>query len=230
MSEPFHYTGGGTLEALTGAHNYNQYLENLVYDFIKPHARALDFGAGIGTFAKRLRARGIEVDCIEPDDAQRQLLSDSGFTAYASIAEAGARYDRIYTLNVLEHIQDDLAVLAALHGALQPQGKLFIFVPAFELLYSSFDAAVGHVRRYRKGILKDRLERSGFRCQQIHYVDSIGFFAWLAMRCVQRRQTEINGKAIVFYDRFLFPLSLLGDRLTGNFFGKNLLTVAEKIA
>lgn len=230
MSDEFHYTGRPTLEILSEAYRYNQYLEDLIHDFMTPYAGALDFGAGIGTFADRLRKRGIHVDCIEPDAEQRHVIESRGLSADASIGpNHAARYDRVYTLNVLEHIEDDVAALKALYTAIKPGGRLLIFVPAFQALYSSFDAAVGHVRRYHREELRSRVESAGFTCLSLRYVDSIGFFAWLAMKTLGRDSGTLNPKAVKFYDRWIFPLSLFSDRLLNRWFGKNLLLVAEKI-
>ena len=53
-------------------------------------------------------------------------------------------------INVLEHIDDDQGVLRSISDRLEPGGHVAIWVPAFTLLYSPFDAKLGHVRRYRR--------------------------------------------------------------------------------
>ena len=65
------YSGVDVLEALEGAHNYNDYLTRLICESTESKD-LIDFGAGIGTFSKRLRAAGYQVKCIEPDPVQRE--------------------------------------------------------------------------------------------------------------------------------------------------------------
>ena len=72
------YSGVDILEALESAHNYNDYITRLVRESTESKD-LIDFGAGIGTFSKRLRTAGYRVTCIEPDPLQRQRLEEQGF-------------------------------------------------------------------------------------------------------------------------------------------------------
>jgi 2-polyprenyl-3-methyl-5-hydroxy-6-metoxy-1,4-benzoquinol methylase len=69
------YSGVDILEALESAHNYNDYLTRLIRESTEAKD-LIDFGAGIGTFSKRLRMAGYHVKCIEPDPLQRQRLEE----------------------------------------------------------------------------------------------------------------------------------------------------------
>src|SRR4029079_14886838 len=57
-------------------------------------------------------------------------------------------YDLILLLDVLEHIADDVAALAAARRALRPGGHLLVTVPALPWLWSRHDEANHHHRRY----------------------------------------------------------------------------------
>src|SRR5450432_3171358 len=101
------YSGVDILEALESAQNYNDYLAGLIRESASCR-ELVDFGAGIGTFSKRLRTAGYDVKCIEPDPLQRQGLEEDGFAvseSITSIADDSAPF--IFSLNVLEHIKDD---------------------------------------------------------------------------------------------------------------------------
>ena len=65
---------------------------------------------------------------------------------------------------------------------LKKNGILFLFLPAKMLLWSGMDEAVGHYRRYEFREIKIKCEKAGFNIKKIHYVDSIGFFASLAIK------------------------------------------------
>ena len=107
---------------------------------LRPTDAVLDFGAGTGVLAIPLAAAGYRVTCIEPDTELRARLQASGMAAHASIDEIPSNsLDAVYTVNVLEHIADDLGAVAALRVRLKPGGCLIVYVPAFRLLYSSMD-------------------------------------------------------------------------------------------
>ena len=71
-------------------------------------------------------------------------------------------FDLVTALDVIEHIQDDYEAISTIHNLLKPRGFILLTVPAFQYLYSIYDAAVGHYRRYDKDSLHHLLDRSGF--------------------------------------------------------------------
>ena len=106
-------------------------------------------------------------------------------------------------------------------------------------LYSDMDKAVGHYRRYEKNEIIKKLEKSNFRIINYHFVDSLGFFALLAIKVLgYKNKKNINGvkksglgqeEHLKFYGRFISPLSILFDSLGAKFlFGKNIFIVAQK--
>ncbi len=195
--------------------------------------RVLEFGAGIGTLALGwTKQTGVQPECLEIDPGMRQVLAERGLACHASLASVGGDLDAIYTSNVLEHIEDDVATLLALKSHLKPGGVLAIYVPAFMLLYSEFDAAIGHYRRYEKTELLDKLRRTGYEVMECAYADSLGFFAWLSVKLRKRQAVGGQGSgALRVYDRYIFPISRLLDALgLRHLFGKNLLVVARKPA
>jgi SAM-dependent methyltransferase len=190
-------------------------------------APILDFGTGAATHAQALRRRGYDVTCVESDAGLRTRICDLGFTACATFEELdGQRFPAAYTLNVLEHIDDDVGALRLLHAALEPGGTLVVYVPAFQALYTSMDRKVGHVRRYRRNDLVQKVGAAGFRVEHCSYADSLGFLATLAYRAVGNRSGDLNPRSVAAYDRFAFPLSRALDHVTGRLFGKNLALVA----
>ena len=225
----FSYSGTDNLEVMAEAENYNAYLARLVKKQIVGAARVIDFGAGIGTFAQPIHAAGLDIIGVEPDSGQRQRLLEKGIPCVSDIAEVEDGWaDAIYSVNVLEHIDDDRAILRALHAKLKPGGNLFIYVPAFQLLYSAMDKKVGHVRRYGRAELMDKVKEAGFQVIDSRYADSLGFLASLVYKWHGDDSGDINRGALKAYDRFVFPLSRAIDVLTSSFFGKNLSLVAKK--
>ena len=225
----FEYSGTANLEVMAEAVRYNAFLNAWVYGGVSGAAAVLDFGAGLGTFARALSARGLSVRCVEPDAAQRAVIAEAGLPVHASLQEVQpAALDLVYTLNVLEHIEDDLQALADIRRVLRHGGRLFVYVPAFQCLYSSMDQRVGHVRRYRKAELVEKLRQAGYRVSRAEYVDSLGFLAAWVYKTTDRSGGHLNLRALAFYDRWCFPVSRWLDRLGCCYwFGKNVLVEAR---
>lgn len=224
------YEGVDNLEIMAEAVNYNRHLLDLILRFWPATARtALDVGAGTGTFAAMLRAEGRDCRCLEPDPGLRRRLEALGFPAAArmhDLADGSSGY--IYSLNVLEHIEDHVGALKELHRALAPDGRIFVYVPAFAALFGSMDRKVGHVRRYTRASLTAAFAEAGFRIEASRYVDSLGFAATLAYNAVSRGDGDLNRASIRVYDRLVFPVSRLLDGAFGRLFGKNVYVVASK--
>jgi SAM-dependent methyltransferase len=225
------YTGAENLEVMKEALNYNRYLLDLIVEHAANAKRIVDFGAGNGTFAVPVAQAGFDVTAVELDDSLRAHLAGVGLAVAAGAAEIpAATFDYAYTLNVLEHITEDVAALKVLRAALKPGARLLVYVPAFPVLYTSMDSKVGHVRRYTRETLSSSVTAAGFELERVEYADSIGFFASLVFRLTDRGTGNVNPRMLKIYDRLVFPISRVLDRLTRGWFGKNLVLVARNPA
>lgn len=223
------YRGKELLQIMKKARNYNNFVTELILNSIGNKKKILDFGAGYGYFAELLRKKGIsDITCIEIDEELNEHCKNLDLVVFEDLNQVeNEKFDFIYSLNVLEHIEDDKDILLLLKNKLQKDGKLFLYVPAFQLLYSSFDKKIGHFRRYQKNDLTDFLEVNGFKILTAKYIDSMGFLLALLYKFVNKTQGEVNSIQVVVFDRFLFPIGRLFDKLTnGAFFGKNLIVEA----
>lgn len=224
------YTGVDNLEVMKGAKNYHAALIKLVTSSVPEGTKRLvDFGAGLGTYADSLQDEGFEVTCIENDPGLLAGLKSKGYQAYANLTDLHD-CQVVYSLNVLEHIKEDEAVLGQLGQILAKGGRLVIYVPAFQSLFSSMDRKVGHHRRYRLKQLEAIVKRQGLEVETGCYVDSLGYLAALAFKLFGNSDGAINETGLKLYDTFILPLSLLLDRVTGRWFGKNVLVVAKRVA
>lgn len=223
------YTGVDNLEVMQEAVNYNRYLLDTVRKYAPPRAKVLDFGAGGGQFAAPLRAQGMDVTALEPDQLLQQRLRTQGLPVAGSLGDlADGSLDYIYTLNVLEHIDDDGAALRGLYAKLKQGGRLLIYVPAFPVLYTSMDAKVGHVRRYTRSSLITPVSAAGFHIDRVAYADSLGFFATLAFKLSGNKRGNVSLGALKLYDRVVFPISRALDLISHRWLGKNLLLICTK--
>jgi len=223
------YEGTDNLEIMQLAENYNAFLAELVGGATAGTEKILDFGAGIGTFAVKMRNAGFHVACVEPDLEQLGRIEQLGFRAYASIDDVQqGSVDFIYSLNVLEHIENDQGALKNLADKLVEGGRVLIYVPAFNMLYSSMDEKVGHYRRYTRSMLKSLAESAGLNVERIEYVDCAGFFVSFIFKYIGNKEGDINASALKIFDRYVFPLSRFFDRIFGRFFGKNVSMIASR--
>lgn len=223
------YQGTENLEVMSEAVNYNNYLIDLILCNFKKEGVILDFGAGIGTFANKINKYHNKVICLEIDETQASKIKKLGIKVYTDIDEISENsIDYIYSLNVLEHIEKDFETLDLLYSKLQDGGKVLLYLPAFNVLYSSMDDKVGHYRRYDNQMVKDLVSKTRFKLQDIRYVDSIGFFAAIVYKYLGSKEGKINKNNLIFYDRIIFPLSIVMDKIFHKFFGKNIYAVLEK--
>ena len=229
MTDEF-YSGVDNLEVLADAVNYNRFLVDAVVRASHGADSAVDFGAGEGTLSAAMREHGLTVTCVEPDPRLRERLSDQGFEVCAGLGEVTDRSrEFIYSLNVLEHIEDDAASLAELLRKLRPGGRLFLYVPALQVLFSSMDKKIGHYRRYDKRQLIKIAVDTGFSIERIDYADSCGVMATLLYKLLGSRKGDISTTSIKIYDRIVFPMSRVLDRMgLSRLFGKNLMVLLRR--
>ena len=217
------------IEVMEEAVNYNRFLIDELLAWSSGLARVLDFGAGNGRFAGALHEHRRDVHALEPDPDLRDKIEAKGIHTQESLDRIEDRqYQGVYSINVLEHLEDDAAFLRSFYRCLEPGGQLFIYVPAFPVLFSANDARVGHVRRYTRSVLVNRIRDAGFVVERAAYVDCLGFFAGLGYRFFGNQDGGLDVGAVRLYDRVVFPMSRVLDRIAWPMFGKNLLVRAVR--
>ncbi|MEJ2767538.1 class I SAM-dependent methyltransferase [Mycetohabitans sp. B46] len=227
------YTGANLL--IDNEKNLKNYNNWIVRKFIRCFRKnkfnensVLDFGAGVGTLSTIFwKKTGIKPVVVEPDLQQRETLLARKFNTYKCIGDVEGQFDMVYTSNVLEHIKDDVAALSEIKNKLNPGGRLAIFVPAFEIIWTSMDDKVGHYRRYTIPMLRASLDKAGFEVEEISYRDSLGFIMAIAFKFIGNKSGEPSRFSLVLFDRIIFPVSLALDLVAKHIFGKNILAIAK---
>ncbi|MBM3315443.1 methyltransferase domain-containing protein, partial [candidate division WOR-3 bacterium] len=138
--------------------------------------RILDVGGACSLITRELGRFG-SVECIEADAAtvavaRERLGVNIRQGLFPGVALEG-RFDVITMLDVLEHIDDDLAALRAARALLKDDGLLLLTVPALPWLWSDHDVALHHHRRYLKRELVTIVERAGFDVGRCSYYTSL---------------------------------------------------------
>lgn len=137
-------------------------------------------------------------------------------------------FDFIFTLNVLEHIDDDQTSFCRLVTKLANGGRLLIYVPAFQCFWTSLDEELKHCRRCRRAGLERLARLAGLTVCKTRYVDSLGFPAALGFKVFGDKNGHLSARAVILYYRCVVPLSRLLDLLMGRLFGKNVYLIATK--
>ena len=212
--------------------NYNNHIVDLILSVHNNESDILDFGAGCGILAKIVRRKTKKSPtCIEIDEYFKSILIKSGFKVFDDIEKTKNQYDFIYSSNVLEHIYDDIKSLKQLESKLTKNGTLVLYLPAFQLLYSDLDRAVGHFRRYSKKRILKITHDAGFRIDKMFYVDSIGFFCSFIIQILGwNTEFGVGSKSsLKLYDKLIFPVSRFLDSLGFKFIlGKNIFVSLKK--
>eukprot|EP00439_Symbiodinium_sp_Y106_P089111 s1_g1647.t1 len=235
MQNEFNTAYNGLLElqiAEKHLENYNQGIVGECLRSVGSVTSCVDFGAGIGTLSLIFRDKfGVTPVCVEIDEENKRHLAERGFEYVDDINAIGKRVDLVFSSNVLEHIEDDLAALRAIREKLDQNGYVFLYLPAFMVLWTNMDETVGHFRRYTRAELKQKLQSVGFDVEAIYFADSVGFFASLAMKLFGHNSESGIGSpsSLAFYDRYILPISRFLDAAGLKFFfGKNVIAVARK--
>lgn len=164
-------------------------LSDLIAREIKPPkaANILEIGCGTGHNFPVLTRFG-SVDALEIDDAARSIASERLGKAVGSAplpelpGIAAGHYDLIALLDVLEHIQGDLAALASIKTKLRPGGRILVTVPANEWMWSAHDTVHHHYRRYNRTTLGKVIAEAGLRVQMMSHFNSLLFPLAAAVR------------------------------------------------
>ena len=209
---------------------YNHHIVKTLAKYSGKSDKILEFGAGIATLAKIWsELNDTKPDCLEINPDYAEIIVNKGFKLYKNIHEVENLYELIYSSNVLEHIEDDVAILKILHQKIKTNGSLVLYLPAFEILYSNLDKQLGHFRRYSRQEIKQKLSSAGFAVNEIYYSDCLGFLSWLLVKYFKNHKSP-SESSLKFYDNFVVPLSLFFDKIGFKFlFGKNIIVYCKKI-
>jgi SAM-dependent methyltransferase len=219
---------GSELELFEKARNWKAYWRAQIAGFVR--GEVLEVGAGIGANTLTLADLAYERwTCLEPDAAlaARITLPPGGRhqLAVGTIGDlpAEAEFDAILYIDVLEHIQDDHAEMARAAARLKPGGALIVLAPAHPFLFTPFDRAIGHFRRYTRASLHQAAPATLSR-EKLVYLDAAGMLASAANRLLLQSAMPTEGQ-ILTWDRLLVPVSRLIDPLLAGRVGKSVLGV-----
>lgn len=159
---------------------------DILHDFITRYAQLpaqaqiLEIGCGTGHNLAML-ARFGTVTGIELDPASRALANarfggavhDARLPELAGVADAS--YDLVALLDVLEHVEDDVAALQGIARRLKPGARVLITVPQHQWMWTGHDVANHHFRRYSKRTLRAAIAAAGLKAERLTSFNSLLF-------------------------------------------------------
>lgn len=205
---------------------------------IKPHikGKVLEAGAGSGNNTAILNDGSAPAWLLlEPDkhmaallerDVQQKNYPSNCRAKNGTIYDIEHIFDTIIYIDVLEHIEADAEEMKRAASLLNKGGRIIVLSPAFQSLYSPFDKAIGHYRRYNKRMLNE-ITPSGVNMISCRYYDSIGYFASLMNKLILKQKMP-GMSQVLFWDRCMVPVSTITDKLFFHKFGKSIIAVWQK--
>lgn len=228
---------GCELELFSRAVNWKSYWMGVIAPFVA--GSVLEVGAGLGELTVQAESFGVESwTALEPDPLMASTIQSridescrTSVVCHAGTTEdygdGRSEFDAVLYIDVLEHIRDDEAELRRARNHLKPGGHLIVLSPAHQFLYSPFDAAIGHYRRYSRKELVN-LGPDGLELVVCKYLDSVGLLASLGNRLLTR-QEEPKASQVAFWDGKLVPMSRRLDSRLRFRVGKSVLGIWRKI-
>jgi len=224
---------GRELDLFANAKNWKEYWSSMISAHI--FGDVLEVGAGMGANTSFLKSSCVTSwTCLDPDVALTLQMREN-FQRHPDLRdcrievgstetiENGERFDAILYIDVLEHISDDKGEVQRACRLLRPGGRLIVLAPAYQWLYTPFDHAIGHIRRYTKSSLR-LCSTQNCRLMEMIYLDSAGILASAGNRLFLK-QSMPTARQILLWDRYLVPISRMIDRLILHALGKSILAV-----
>lgn len=227
---------GTELDLFSQAENWKSYFAKYLRKRIA--GRVVEVGAGIGGTTRTLWHEAVERwVCLEPDaDLHAELLEQLERGALPPRCEvrrgtlddlpADERFETLLYIDVLEHIEDDHGEVARAAERLTEGGHLIVLCPAHNWLFSPFDRAVGHFRRYsRRELLA--CGAPGLTPVAARYFDSVGMLASMANK-VLLRASHPTVSQIRLWDRVMVPCSRVLDPVLLHNLGKTVVVIWQR--
>jgi len=243
------YMGPGEYDYMYKLENYHWWFtsrRNLVLKLLKSlkfsFPAILDVGAGTGGNLSAFSALG-EAFGIDSSERAVRYCRERGIeniiqSPVEKIPFEKERFDVVTCLDVLEHVENPVDALSEIKRVLNSKGRIIITVPAFEMLWSQHDEALGHLRRYSKDSLFCNIEDAGLKVERSGYFFFTSFFIVAPVRLARRilpfplrarsDTTTVPPKFLNEFLKFLFKIELIISGKSRLPFGSTIYAVVSK--
>lgn len=213
-----------------------------IYSIVAPYfsQRVMEVGCGLGLMAQHY-AEGRNVLLTDVNKKYIRIVKER----YANNKNINARYlditrigigelrllkeyeiECVFSVNVLEHIENDSLALSNIYKILGKKGKIILFVPALQGIYGTLDRGFGHYRRYSRDELMGKLRQAGFKQINIRYFNSIGVIWWYIAGKILKKENIPPMSGILL--KFIVPILKTVEAVIRPVIGQSLIAVASK--
>jgi 2-polyprenyl-3-methyl-5-hydroxy-6-metoxy-1,4-benzoquinol methylase len=232
--------GSETLDSISEAVEFNKWMFSAISPFI--HGRVLEIGSGIGNISEFLLKANHQVTLSDLRSEYCEYLS-SHFREVKNLESVVQidlidkdfdkkhegllnSFDTVFSLNVIEHIEDHNQAIINCKKLLKDGGTLIILVPSYQWLFCRMDAELGHFRRYNRKSLTALFKQNGITINRLFNFNAAGVFGWFLFgRILQRKQVMKN--QMNFYNK-LVSIFTLTDKVLLRKFGLSLIIIGRK--
>jgi SAM-dependent methyltransferase len=232
-------TGFEILKVISKAGQFNKWMYEVISPYL--HGHILEIGSGIGNISNQFVQAGSTISLSDIDTYYLDLLKEQ-FSSSPNVKiiecidlqhpefeivykHLEQKFNSIFLLNVLEHLENEARAIHNCSFLLKPKGTLLILVPAYSLLFSRLDSALGHYRRYTQGTLCRLLESKNLQLKRSFYFNAFGILGWLYGKLLRLKKIP-NGEMGLF-DK-LVPLTKWIDSFFQRRVGLSVIAVASK--
>jgi SAM-dependent methyltransferase len=199
--------------------------------------RVLEVGCGHGNLTRHLLDRELVVATdVDPASVNRVhekfgrhhnlRVSVHDIAAPVTNELRALCVDTIVSINVFEHIEDDLQAFCNIANLLRTGGRVVTVVPAHDWLYGTMDASIGHYRRYTRRSISEKLQAAGLRVEVLYYLNVLGCLGWFVSGRLLR-QTVPPVAQLRWFNQFVPLIAWLEHQIRPPF-GLSLVCVASR--
>lgn len=233
-------SGEETLNVIASANNFNKWMFQTIKPFCK--GNILEIGSGLGNisnffiqnnysiflsdirnnycthleqkFQNNKNLLGIDkINLVDKDfdELNKKLIN---------------KFDTVFALNVIEHIEDDNLAIINCKKLLKENGNLIILVPAYQILYNHFDKELFHFRRYQKTELTQIFKKNKFTIIKSFYFNALAIIGWFVSGKIAKNKI-IPSSQMGFYNKIVFFAKII-DLILFNKIGLSTVVVGRK--
>jgi SAM-dependent methyltransferase len=165
-----------------------------------PQARILDAGCGSGRnmveLARYGEVSGVEISPMSAELAGERGVGEVHTGSVLDLPFSDETFDLATCLDVIEHLDDDVAALGELRRVVRPGGSLIVTVPAYNWLWSHHDTLNHHRRRYSGRMLTGAAVAAGWQPRLITHMNSLLLPVAIALRVVDRLTPRVTESSL----------------------------------
>lgn len=237
--DPLNNSGYISLEVMSKADKFNLWMAETIAPYVS--GETLEIGSGLGNISRYFIDKDFQITLSDIESYYLDILKNQFLNTHnvkdiisidlqspnfaESYSELANKFDTVFYLNVLEHLEfEDIAIQNS-QFLLKSGGSLIVLVPAYSFLYSPMDKALDHYRRYTKRRLNNVFQRNNMVVTKSFYFNFLGIGAWIYGK-IKKLKTVPNSEMSTF--NTLIPLAKLLDKALLHSMGLSVISIAKK--